>query len=453
MIYYKGFIVSDTYIKSHKYKTKIGEDIWANKVNDLNDIGLDYDILADIPDDIRKMLKRDILNNIKRGITPDENKKICKYFEKNFEPFINEQIDIINNTNLSNGGSTFIIYELVKDREGNLFGREIYTKALFPIYNNKCQAFDFKLRVEKDKGHDWHNYFLTIECFIEVSSLLKTTEIIVNHQVADQNDLEAYERKFSQKRSFRRNSINLDDFKKHIITLANKNVFKENFSLEEKKEKIKVAKEKQSNETSLMEDIDYSLMKLKNINQDLYLEYMKKYESLLDGNFNLATLSLFAGELEFYLIFKKREVEDILETLNNLKKEYFDNLLNHEDSKTDLDIKKLDKINELFLKIKDRYSYKNQREVLRNLALLYLMETYENIDSIDIEELEHSYFAMHLKTIVIWINLFTQENIIECSYLTSLREDLNVEIVLDMIKNIEFKKIQNDKVKKLITNI
>ena len=86
MIYYKGFIVSDTYIKSHKYKTKIGEDIWANKVNDLNDIGLDYDILADIPDDIRKMLKRDILNNIKRGITPDENKKICKYFEKNFEP-------------------------------------------------------------------------------------------------------------------------------------------------------------------------------------------------------------------------------------------------------------------------------------------------------------------------------------------------------------------------------
>ena len=160
-----------------------------------------------------------------------------------------------------------------------------------------------------------------------------------------------------------------------------------------------------------------------------------------------------AGELEFYLIFRKREIGDILEILNSLKKEYFNNLINNSDKKTDLDIKKLDKINELFLKIKDKYSYKNQREVLRNLAFLYLMETYENIDLIDIEELEHSYFITHLKTIVIWINLLMEENIIECSYLTSLREEINVKIVLDMINNIKFKKIDADKVKKLIIDL
>ena len=202
-----------------------------------------------------------------------------------------------------------------------------------------------------------------------------------------------------------------------------------------------------------MEDIDYSLMKLKNINKDLYLEYKNRYESLLDGDFTRNDLIKLAGELEFYLTFRKRKIEDILEILNNLNKEYLDSLMNHEDKKTKLDLKKLDKMNELFLKIKDKFVYKNQREVLRNLAFLYLMEVLENRDLIDIKTLEESYFTSHLKTIVIWINLLIDDDIIECTYLTSLREDLNTEIVFDMINNIKFKEISDDKVKKLITNL
>ena len=344
---------------------------------------------------------------------------------------------------------------MVKDIDGNIFGRELYTNELFPIYSSKIQSFNYLLRVKRVGNCEYHRYDLSIECDAKVSSLLKCENIIVSHTVADKNDVEKYKNIFNhQKKIFkRRNERILEYFKKEIISYANANVFKEDFRLEENKPKEIWHPEKQSVETTLMEDIDYSLMKLKNINQELYLEYKNRYDKLLDGDYTLENLSILAGDIEFYLTYKKREIGDILEILNNLKKEYLINFLNNNDKKTELDIKKIDKMNELFLKIKDKYSYKDQREVLRNLAFLYLMEIYENRDIIDIDTLENSYFFTHLKTIVVWINLLIDEDVIECGYLTSLRDELNIKIVFDMINNIKFKKIDDLKVMKLIGNL
>ncbi len=75
------------------------------------------------------------------------------------------------------------------------------------------------------------------------------------------------------------------------------------------------------------------------------------------------------------------------------------------------------------------------------------MEVYENIDIISIEELENSYFKIYLKSIVMWIKKLIIDDIIDCSYIISLRDKLDVKVVLDLIRNIEFKHDINNKEK------
>ena len=198
-----------------------------------------------------------------------------------------------------------------------------------------------------------------------------------------------------------------------------------------------------------MEDIEYNLVNLKNIDENLYREYRSKYERLLNSFITKESLALLLGEIEFSLIFKKQNVENILEVINNLKREYLDNFLNKSGNKTELDLRKLDKINELFLKIKSKYDYKSQRSVLLNLAFLYFLEVYENKDTIDINDLNNSYFKTHLKSIIMLINLLIEYGIIECSYIINLRDDITSEIVLDVIKSIKFMNIDNEKIKRI----
>ena len=77
--------------------------------------------------------------------------------------------------------------------------------------------------------------------------------------------------------------------------------------------------------------------------------------------------------------------------------------------------------------------------MLNNLVFLYLMEVYENVDIITVVDLKNSYFSSNLKSIIMWINKLKGEDVIECDYIVSLRDELTTEIVLDVIKNIKFK--------------
>ena len=81
------------------------------------------------------------------------------------------------------------------------------------------------------------------------------------------------------------------------------------------------------------------------------------------------------------------------------------------------------------------------------------MEIYENKDIITLEELEDSYFADNLKSIVICIKSLQDIGLIECNYLIELVSELSCSIVFDMIKNIEFSKIKEGQVKELIKSL
>ena len=454
MTYYKGYIVSNKVIESYKYQSLIGEQY---RLRCSYDIIFSNKILKSIPKTIedcsRKLIYSCIENDVKKIEIKDEN--IIKYLNENYSFNNNEMFHIINNLNYLNTATTEIIYELVKDMEGNLFGKELYTGELFPIYSDNNKDFNYELLVEKKKlkgsieTYECH-YSLEIIPEIKISTIPICKQLIVNSTIASKKDIFIYQNRFNKKGIFKsKYKKEEEQFKDKIISKANENAFSDNFQIQENKPK-KIELERQNMETSLMEEIEYNLLKLKNTNQDLYTEYKQKYDDLLTKNINKEVLAFLLGEIEFSLVFKKRDIEDILEFIDNLKREYLDNFLNNPDVKTELNLKKLNKINELFLKVKDKYNYKNQRDVLNNLAFLYLMEVYENRDIITLQELEQSYFCTHLKSIIMWINLLMEENIIECNYIFSLQEDINVKVVFNMINSIKFNNKAKEKVKKII---
>lgn len=443
MTYYKGYIISIKKLDEYIYTDNIGHSYNHNKIEDI----LLY--ISNFKNLNRKNcleLRKAILDNIsgKSDTIEINNKELIDYFNNYYDISNQEKIKDINNISERVGSVTPIVYELVKDKEGNLFGRELYTKELFPIYNIRSENFDYDIKITKEVGE--YRFNLIIKPSIKLSSLEKCENFIVGHKIADLNDFNYYMNKFKRRKFLKKGANKIvEEYKKEIIILSQSNVFKDDFSLEEKEERKKVVKISQCIETTLMEDIEYGLIRLKEINKELYVEYKNKYEMLLTKDIIREELALLLGEIEYLYIFKKRNIESILDFINNLKEEYLNNFINNTGNKTDTDLKKLDKISELFLRIKDKFNLLDQRKVLRNIAFLYLMEVYENKDIISIEELENSYFSSNLKSIIIWINTLIEEDIIECDYLVSLRDDLNVEIVFDCIKNIRFK---NKKFKK-----
>ena len=81
------------------------------------------------------------------------------------------------------------------------------------------------------------------------------------------------------------------------------------------------------------------------------------------------------------------------------------------------------------------------------------MEVYENKDIINIEELEDTYFADNLKSIVICIKSLQDIGLIECNYLIDLVDNLSCSVVFDMIKSVKFNKFQQEQVKELVKGI
>ena len=435
MTYYKGLIINKRMMKDYEYSELIGSS--SIQYDGVYLFSIFNQLEANKKSELRKLLSESINRNCYNIQITDKN--LINYFNNYYNLSNLDIIQNINKLSKSLGTTVEIIYELVKDKDGYLFAKELYTKQLFPIYNKKCEVFNYDIKYNSNND----NYNLYIKPTIEVSSLLKCENFIVGHKIADLNDYDRYVNMFKSRRILKKQDDKRREiFKQSIIKFANENVFKEDFKLEDKKEKKEIIKVNQNIETSLMEDIEYSLMKLKDIDNDLYLEYKNKYDILLNKEVNKEGLAFLLGELEYSLIFKKRNIDGILDYINNLKNEYLDNLINNHDNKTDINLKKIDKISELFLNIKNKFSLLNQREVLKKIAFLYLMEVYENIDIITIEELNDSYFSSNLKSIIMWINYLIEQDIIECDYIVSLREELTTDIVLDVIRNINLKNKQ-----------
>ena len=103
----------------------------------------------------------------------------------------------------------------------------------------------------------------------------------------------------------------------------------------------------------------------------------------------------------------------------------------------------------MFIKQKEEYSLVNQRLFQRNISILYFFELYEQKDNLDIEELNNTYIVDNLKTIIIVINTFQEENILTYDYYLDLN-NISLENVINLIKSIKFTKNSTDKIKKLL---
>lgn len=103
----------------------------------------------------------------------------------------------------------------------------------------------------------------------------------------------------------------------------------------------------------------------------------------------------------------------------------------------------------MFIKQKGEYSLVNQRLFQRNISILYFFELYEQKDNLDIEELNNTYIVDNLKTIIIVINTFQEENILTYDYYLDLN-NISLDSVINLIKSIKFTKNSTDKIKKLL---
>ena len=93
------------------------------------------------------------------------------------------------------------------------------------------------------------------------------------------------------------------------------------------------------------------------------------------------------------------------------------------------------------IKTKDNYSILEQRKILRNFASLYALEVKENESEVTVERLQDSYFEDLKKSILLFINALVESGYVKDNIITELTDTENTEEILNLIKNLEFKKM------------
>lgn len=330
-----------------------------------------------------------------------------------------------------------IIYEIIEDKDGFLYGKELITGLLFPILNNtndKYIYFEDGFSERLDKVITYTNKNMArIGCTIEnkeVASINRINEYIIEATGESKKD------KNKRKK-----------FEEELRLRYNENVFK-NEIIEKKKEEPK----EQSEINKLMENVEYVLCSLKQYNWNLYSKYNKVYKETCDKYLNTQNLinydylkkelSDLMLSIKLNLIMCKYSCTNVLDYLNIIISEY---LTNFESNKTNvnpdvknININEIDKITEMFLTDKESYNFQMQRDILRKISLLYLLVIKNNIDKYTLEQLENSYFKDNLKSIVLNIDALKDTNIITNKQDLDLNENLSISKVLEIIKNIKF---------------
>ena len=365
-------------------------------------------------------------------------------FIKNYEFNCEYAFSRLNNLNGYN-----IIYELVKTKNGNLFGKELYTGLMFPILNRDMIYFNYALVFDPI-----HN--------VDIKRVAKINKdmgsLIVRSYEIDKKEVREYTQKFEQGI---RGKIQLQKHKNKIKDFAEENdlevidiVMNNNKKDEVKQEKEEVVKPKPNNDLKLINEIEYNLNKLKDIDLELYKKFESEYKKCLqENNTSIIVLGQINARIQAEVVSHKERLLDLINYLDKLKIEYINNFVNNNTIKTEIDLKKLDKINELFLEKQDNYSVIDKVKVINSLGLIYLLEVYENKDRLSISELEQSYFGEYLEKIVTITKALDELGVIKCSYFVSLVKELNIKVVFDMIKSVNFIKVEEKELIKVLNNI
>lgn len=349
-----------------------------------------------------------------------------------------------------------IIYERVEDQEGNIYAKELLTGSLFPI---ECDgAVETKVYTVKrlvTNGSIVEYCDLTISSDSNHNNYARIEKIVTDYKIASPNDVENYKTQFDG--GFRHQKAK-EKFLSKIREDSMSNTLDSEVEVypikPKKKEKRK--RESQNITTKCMENIEYLIQKLKKVNPAKAKEFSEEYEHALNiedimQNKMVSEAALIALEakLEFELMFAKGENTSLADKIEDLKREYLSHFVSETQEKTSITLDDLDKLMELFLKTKDSYSILEQRKILRNFASVYALEVKENESEVTVERLQDSYFEDLKKSILLFINALVESGYVKDNIITELTDTENTEEILNLIKNLEFKKISLEDAKEL----
>ncbi len=374
--------------------------------------------------------------------------------------------DILKEKVISYNMHENIIFELIEDQKGNLYGKELSTGLIFPIADNKkneildasIQQWNFMGQIDFQDHGDYkyyhndpnvsssHYYDSNGNCLIQLSlhfddwyecnlaksrstldckkisgyrlkfycktlpyhnNCLRGDVFIVNDGYANEMEIDEY-KKYHMVKGFFRRSI-AKNYQSIFHSLAKCNIFKE--EIIPKKEIIK-EKEKIDDEAIILEEIELLLIKLKNYNIELYNKYQSEYNELLDSSnkriklvsFSKQNLEKLKAEISLCFLYNHDDGMNIIDYLSNLKKKYLLNIINGETNKTKVSLMDLDKIMDLFLKTQDEYDVLTRRMIIRNFACIYLFELYENKNNLDKSNLQYTHIENLMTSIIIILN-------------------------------------------------
>lgn len=322
-----------------------------------------------------------------------------------------------------------VIFSLIEDEDGRVYGKELITGLLFPIAKNPIIKYYY--------GKDW---CLQKRFTYTNDNMARFKYILLCEEVASINDINKYKKDESTK----------------ITTIKdryNENVFKEQV-VEKKKEML----ERQNELTKLMEDIEYLLAILKKANVELYNKHIDEYNNLIKSQNNSVYCEpskedfiYLLSSIKLALYMNEKGCDNIIDYLNNIIIEYFERMMKNEITVKDLNIDDLDRLTTYILKNKDSIDISTQRTILSKISLLYLLIIKNNSDNITKELLEKTYFKDNLKSIILNINALKECDIITNEIGFNLQTNLTVENVFNMIKEIKLNTPQQQNVKKLIS--
>lgn len=344
----------------------------------------------------------------------------------------------------SGGYRLEIIFDVITTEDGKKYGKELHTGEIFPIVLPKDFDVTYTLYLIEDSTYSsQREYGVKSDYTIEHQDLDKIGSLICNVDVADRNEVEEYLKRFDY--GFRKDKKK-KAFIDTVITLSKKNVF--NKEILSKKEETRIT---QSEITKIMENIEFLLNRLKKINVVLYEELKREYESLINNNkieLDINKLIELESRINLNLMLDSQGINEYLE---KLKLEYLSNFVTENKDSTKISLNNLYDINKLFLQTKDKYNEIEQRNILRNLSCLYLLEVKESIETIKEEDLENTYFSDNIKSIVICIEALKDLGFIEPIEIDYT--NINIKTILEVIRDIKFKELSKEECLKLIKNI
>ncbi len=492
--YYKGKLFNKNAINTTSTNILVANNMIAY----LNDNRFNGKFKS-LTDEERKIIDEFFSNLENSNIEIDNNLKIIL---KKILP----EFNICNNT-------LDIIYELIEDEDGNYYGKELITGNIFPIAFNKDIVINYpidnsKMEVYTDfsrnmiintqnnlkrndsfydqfkrefiynKLFDENNYQLieysekaiaknkhirTVGYFKKVngtlfkvyntyniifSNLERGEYYIENDTIANNIEINKYQRKYKDSFMNQKRKKFID----YLNDCANKNVYKKEI-IPKKEEKELLEKD---DLTKIMERISCHLLRLKDYSEPCYNKYNNIFNELIQQDENQLKIPITKTGLEsleaaIMMCFKfdKKSGNNILSYLEYKKMEYFDNLFNN-NKNTSLSINDIDKIMELYLKMQKEFEISKRRVITLNISLLYLLELIINKEEIDMINLSKSYFKDNTLSILFWIYTLSKNNIIKTDMILDLAFDYELNDVINIIRNIEVKEKDMEKVKKIV---